>query len=76
MDNIKEKLKSQNIVSTIFSFFHISKVLKITKLSKKYQEILSLHKDLFKMNSYFNESMKYNLNMGFYYDYLDRKSVV
>ena len=69
MDNIKEKLKSQNIVSTIFSFFHISKVLKITKLSKKYQEILSLHKDLFKMNSYFNETIKKNLNMGAYYDY-------
>ena len=69
MDNIKDKLKSQNIVSTIFSFFHISKVLKITKLSKKYQEILSLHKDLFKMNSYFNETIKKKLNMGSYYDY-------
>ena len=52
MDTIKEKLKSQNIVSTIFSFFHISKVLKITKLSKKYQEILSLHKNLFKITLY------------------------
>ena len=43
MDNIKEKLKSQNIVSTIFSFFHISKVLKITKLSKKYSHFIKTY---------------------------------
>lgn len=69
METIKITNNSPVILSKIFSFLNYKKILEVIWISKKFQSILSIPKDAFKLRYIMKKEIENNNNMGSYFEY-------
>ena len=69
METIKITNNSPVILSKIFSFLNYKKILEVIWISKKFQSILSIPKDAFKLRYIMKKEIENNNNMGRYFEY-------
>ena len=69
METIKIANNSPVILSKIFSFLNYKTILEVIWISKKFQSILSIPKDAFKLRYFMKKEIENNNNMGSYFEY-------